>query len=41
MINWEYVPVCIFWALAVIVGFAFVCMLVFAICLILAWIFEE
>lgn len=40
MINWKYIPVCIFWALAVIVGFAVIMGLLYSMIQVVYWLFS-
>lgn len=40
MINWKYIPVCIFWSLVVVVGFAAVMGLLYSMIQVVYWLFS-
>lgn len=40
MINWKYIPVCIFWLLVFVVGFAVVMGLLYSMIQVVYWLFS-
>lgn len=40
MINWKYIPVCIFWSLVIVVGFAVVMGVLYSMIQAVYWLFS-
>lgn len=40
MINWSYIPKCIFWLLVIVVGFAAVMGLLYSMIQVVYWLFS-
>lgn len=40
MINWKYIPKCIFWTLVIVVGFSVVMGLLYSMIQVVYWLFS-